>query len=86
MQAVLSTFPSNKVIAYIDDILIMGSTFNEHLNVVSKVLQTLLNYNIKIKPAKCDWFRPQVEYLGHTVCQSGIKKTTDYVLKISNYP
>ena len=82
----LSTFPLNKVIAYIDDILIIGSTFNEHLNLVSKVLQTLLNYNIKIKPTKCDRFRPQVEYLGHTICPSGVKKTTDYVAKISNYP
>ena len=34
IQAVLSTFPSNKVIMYIDDILIMGSTFNEHLTCI----------------------------------------------------
>jgi hypothetical protein len=38
IQAVLSTFPSNKVIAYIDDILNMGNSFKEHLNLVSKVL------------------------------------------------
>ena len=24
--------------------------------------------------------------MGHTICQSNIKKTTDYVSKISNYP
>ena len=53
IQAVLSTFPSNKVIAYIDDILIMSSTFNEHIELVARVLQTLCNYNIKIKLTKC---------------------------------
>ena len=57
IQAVLSSFPSNKVIAYIDDILIMSNTFHEHVSLVSKVLQTLLTYNIKIKPSKCDWFK-----------------------------
>ena len=38
IQAVLSTFPANKVFAYIDHNLTMGSTFNEHLNLVSKVI------------------------------------------------
>ena len=27
-----------------------------------------------------------MEYLGHTICLSGIKKTTDYLAKLSNYP
>jgi hypothetical protein len=86
IQAVLSSFPSNRVIVYIDDILIMGCTFDEHLDLVSKVLQTLQTYNIKIKPSKCEWFKAEVEYLGHLVSQSGIKKTRDYVEKIANYP
>jgi hypothetical protein len=86
IQAVLSTFPSSKVIAYIDDILIMGSTFKEHLDLVTKVLQTLVDYNIKIKPSKSEFFKSEVEYLGHIVSKSGIKKTVDYVKKISEYP
>jgi hypothetical protein len=86
IQAVLSTFPSSKVIAYIDDILIMGDSFAEHLALVSKVLHTLAMYNIKIKPSKCEWFRSEVKYLGHLVSQSGIKKTPEYVDKISEYP
>jgi hypothetical protein len=86
IQAVLSSFPSNKVIAYIDDILIMSSDFEEHLSLVHKVLQTLQNYNIKIKPTKCDWFVSQVRFLGHIVSQSGIKKTPEYVQKVSEYP
>ena len=86
IQAVLSTFPSNKVVAYIDDILIMGSSFEEHLSLVSKVLATLMKYNIKIKPSKCEWFRSEVQYLGHMVSTTGIKKTAEYVKKISNFP
>lgn len=86
IQAVLSSFPSNKVIAYIDDILIMSHTFDEHLQLVVKVLQTLLDYNIKIKPVKCEWFKSQVEYLGHIVSPSGIRKTDAYVKKIAEYP
>ena len=86
IQAVLSSFPSNKVIAYIDDILIMSNTFHEHVSLVSKVLQTLLTYNIKIKPSKCDWFKSHVEYLGHVVSRSGIRKTRKYVQSVVDFP
>lgn len=86
IQAVLSSFPSNKVIAYIDDILIMSSTFQEHLLLVGKVLITLQNFNIKIKPSKCEWFKSQVEYLGYLVSQNGIKKTPTFVQKLLDYP
>ena len=86
IQAVLQTFPSNKVIAYLDDILIMGQTFSEHMDLVSKVLQTLLTYGIKIKVSKCEWVRSEVEYLGHIVSESGVKKTPEYLEKVLNYP
>jgi hypothetical protein len=86
IQAVLSGFPSNKVIAYIDDILIMGISFEEHLNLVHKVLQTLQNYNLKIKPSKCEFFKAEVEFLGHLVNQNGTRKTLEYVQKVREYP
>ena len=86
IQAVLKAFPSNKVIAYIDDILIMTTSFAEHLELVGKVLQTLENHFIKIKPSKCEWFRCEVEFLGHIVSSSGIKKTPEYMAKVKSYP
>lgn len=86
IQSVLSSLPSHKVIVYIDDILIMGSSFNEHLSLLSKVLETLSKYNIKLKLSKCDFFRSEVEFLGHLVSSSGIKKTPAYINKITEYP
>ena len=86
IQAVLSAFPSNKVIAYLDDILIMGTSFEEHLSLVSKVLQTLESYSIKVKLNKCAWFQSEVKFLGHIVSSSGIKKTPEYVDRVREYP
>ena len=86
IQAVLGSLPSNKVIAYIDDILILGSSFEEHVELVAKVLKTLETYGIKIKPSKCEWFRGDVEFLGHNVSSSGVQKTGEYVEKVRNYP
>ena len=86
IQSVLSGFPSNKVIAYLDDILVMGATFEEHINLVSKVLHTLKTYGIKVKLSKCDWVKTEVEFLGHVVSKSGVRKTPSYVEKALNYP
>ena len=86
IQAVLSAFPSNRVVAYIDDILIMSSTFDEHLELVGKVLKTLENYHIKLKPSKCEWFKTEVEFLGHIVSATGIRKTRQYIDRVRDYP
>lgn len=57
MQQVLSPFLSNNIIVYIDDILIMSESFDEHLELVSKVLTTLYRNDLKIKVKKCEFFQ-----------------------------
>ena len=86
IQAVLSSFPSNKVIAYIDDILIMSSSFSEHLELVQRVLHTLVSYKLKVKPVKCEFFKSEVEFLGHVINRTGIRKTPEYIEKVAQYP
>ena len=86
IQSVLNSFPSNKVVAYLDDILIMSHSFEEHLELVSKVLNTLNSYGIKLKLSKCKWFSPEIEYLGHTINEDGLRKTEKYMETVANYP
>ena len=42
MQEILSPFPWGKVVVYIDYILILGNTFEEHLDLVGKVLVVMV--------------------------------------------
>ena len=85
MQAVLSGFSWKKVLVYIDDILIVEDSFEKHLDLVKKVLNTLSRHGVKIKPAKCSWFQSEVEFLGHQINQEGIKKTPSYISKLRDY-
>lgn len=82
MQEVLREFPWKKVVVYIDDILIMETSFEKHVELVGQVLQTLKIHGIKIKPEKCEWCRTEVEFLGHIVSREGVKKTKSYVDKV----
>ena len=54
------------VSVYLDDILVTGSTVDEHLQNLDKVLNKLEMAGLKLNKAKCSFLMPQVEYLGHT--------------------
>jgi len=55
------------VMCYLDDLLIMGTTAEEHLRNLEKVLQRLQKHRIHLQKEKCQFFVPSVEYLGHKV-------------------
>ena len=82
MQHILSPLLHNNIIIYIDDILIMSETFQEHVELVGKVLRLLATYMIKIKVSKCEWFKEEVAFLGHIISSKGIKKSPEFIEKV----
>ncbi|XP_076031045.1 uncharacterized protein LOC143019237 [Oratosquilla oratoria] len=53
--------------AFVDDILIHSSTFEEHLEILEKVLKRLSSVNMTVKPSKCELCQQEVQFLGHTL-------------------
>ena len=86
MQEILNEFCLKKIIIYQDDILIMSKDFNEHLDLVERILNTLMVNGIKIQVAKCQFFKQEVTFLGHIISNKGIKKSQEFINKIENYP
>ena len=86
MNVTLKDFPPENVVDFIDDILIMGKSFEESLPIVDKVLETLEKVGIKVKLSKCHWFKDEVEFLGHKVSGLGIRKAEKYIEKVRNFP
>ena len=73
MDVVLQGLP--QVICYLDDILITGSTEDEQLTNVEKVLERLRKYGIQAKREMCAFLKPSVEYLDHRVDATGVHTT-----------
>ena len=57
---------------YIDDILIRGSSEEEHPRNLEEVLKRLSQYGIRVKQDKCAFFKETVEYLGHQISSEGL--------------
>lgn len=71
MNLVLRGLHWKTVLAFLDDILVLGRDFKKHLNNITDVLKRFRSYGLKLKPKKCVLFKQEVEFLGRTVNRSG---------------
>ena len=61
---------------YLDDIIVMGITFNEHLKNLSEVLQRITMAEMKFSVKKCAFFKKGAIF-GHLFIADGISTNDD---------
>ena len=86
MDLVLAGLQWNNCLVYLDDILIIGKTFDDHLHNLSFVLDRIRGAGLKLKPSKCAVCRKQVTYLGHIVSANGISTDPTKINKVKDWP
>ena len=57
------------VSCYLDDIIVMGRTMEEHLEWLVAMLRRLEEYGFKVNQEKCKFLGSSLEYLGHHLCR-----------------
>ncbi|CAI7743062.1 unnamed protein product [Closterium sp. NIES-53] len=70
MNTVLSEFLGSFVVVYLYDILIFSKTKEDHMQHLQKVFEVLRREQLYAKQSKCEFFLPEVEFLGHVVSAS----------------
>ena len=71
-----------KAICYVDDILLADSTFKEHLNTLDFCFKRLVACGLKLKLSKAAFCRRELNYLGHTITDQGVKPAKENVDKL----
>ena len=72
--------------AYIDDIVIHSGSWEDHLERLTAVLQSLRRAGLTANPAKCRLGLEEANYLGHTVGRGCVKPQEDKVASIRTWP
>jgi len=66
MESVLRGLTYEACLVYLDDVIVIGRTFQEQLDNL-QLFQRLREAHLKLNPEKCQPFRKEVRYLGHIV-------------------
>ncbi|GBM32116.1 Retrovirus-related Pol polyprotein from transposon 297 [Araneus ventricosus] len=86
METILRGLTSEASLVNLDDITIVGRTFEEHLYNIHKLLQRLQKANLKLNPKKCRFFRKGVSYLGHIISTDGVKTDPEKTKAVLYWP
>ena len=69
-----------------DDIIVFGKNFNEHISRVEQVLERIQAAGLKLKPQKCEMLHTEVVFLEHVVSGDGVKPNPVNTAKIVGWP
>lgn len=74
------------IFCFLDDLLIVSKTEEEHEKHLSLVLERLTKHNLSIRIDKCEFFKPSVKYLGFSVGSHGIAPLPEKIDAIKDFP
>ena len=86
MKCVLAGLTHTQCLIYFDDIIVFGTTFEDHLSHLEQVLTKLGEAGLWLKPSKCHFALPQVQYLGYLISKDGVQPDPSKVEAVTSYP
>ena len=72
MNSIFMEYLDKFIVVYLDDILIYSKNEEEHAEHLRLVLEKLREHRLYAKFSKCEFWLPEVTYLGHVISGKGI--------------
>ena len=86
MDSVLAGLQWSACLVYIDDIIIMGKSFDDHMRNLQTVFERLRQAGLKLHPGKCQFLQQKVYFLGHVVSADGLLPDPNKTSKVKDWP
>ena len=74
------------LLLYLNGICIFAPTIDDMLDWIELVFDRLKQFNLKIKPKKCQFFDTSILFLGHIFLAKGISANPEKVEKVRTWP
>lgn len=85
MERILQGLLCSICLAYLDDVIIFGKTFNEMIKNLRKAFLRLRSEKLKINPTKCIFFAKKVN-LGHVFSSASVITDPEKIFAMSEWP
>ena len=79
MELVLAGLTWEVCLVYLDDVIVMADTFEQHLERIEIVLNRLQRAGLKLNPEKCKLFQLRTKFSAHVVSGKGIEPDPEKV-------
>ena len=86
MEIALRVLQWHICLIYVDDVLVFGSMFEQHMQRVAEVLSRIKEAGLKLKPDKCHLLQTSVNFPGHTISAEGVLPNPDNLAKVKAWP
>ena len=86
MDFVLAGLNWAHCLVYLDDVIVLGRSFSEHLQNLQMVFARLWEAGLMLKLDKCTLFREEVQFLGHLVSREGVRADPANVERVATWP
>ena len=85
INIVLTGLTWSKVLAFVDDICVLGGSVSDHLSNLKLVFERFRQYHLKLKPSKCYLFKREIEFLGRKIGGDGMTLTDHSIATIEKW-
>src|SRR3954466_8822191 len=85
MNLIFMEYLDKFAVIYLDDILIYSKSEEEHAKHLRLVLMKLREHLLYAKFAKCEFWLPEVTYLGHVISAKGIAVNPERVQAVLDW-
>ena len=86
METVLAGLHWQICLIYLDDVIVVGKTFEDMIQNLGLVFERLQQAGLKLKPRKCKLFAKKVTFLGHVISEAGVHTDPNKTECIENWP
>jgi hypothetical protein len=76
----------DRIFVYLDDLLIISATYEEHIKLLSEVAELLRKANLTINVQKSKFLMREIRYLGYIVGEHGLSPDPHKVAAIKEFP
>lgn len=85
MDRIFSSLRHDKVLPYIDDVLLPTNSIEEGLDLLKVVLKIVRDAGLTLNMEKCFFLQTEIDYLGYEISQNGIRPGSKKIEAVAAY-